>query len=369
MPEKRDYYDVLGVKKGASADEIKKSFRKLAMKYHPDRNPGDKESEARFKEVNEAYEVLKDSDKRRRYDQFGHAGVGGAAAGGGGNPFAGFNGQEVHFDFDSFGDMGDIFSQFFGGGQATARRRSRYGRDVETAVTVSFSEAIFGTEKTIVISTNITCDRCHGDGAEPGYEQKTCPTCGGSGQEVHIVNSLFGRVQQATTCRTCGGDGKVADKKCTKCGGKGVVREKQSIKLKIPAGVDEGSAIRLSGRGEAVKDGRPGDLYVLIHVQPDKKFTRDGDLVLSEEHVSMVDASLGCELEVETVDGPLVMKVPAGTQSGTDFRLSGHGAPQGRGRDRGPQIVTIRVDTPTGLTKKQRELLAEFQQAGRKRFI
>ena len=368
MSEKRDYYDVLGVKKGASADEIKKAFRKLAMKYHPDRNPGDKEAEAKFKEVNEAYEVLKDSDKRRRYDQFGHAGVGGSGATGG-NPFGGFNGQDIHFDFGgSFGDMGDIFSQFFGGGRTTTRRRSQ-GRDVETSVTLTFEEAIFGTEKVVVVNSDVTCDRCHGDGAEPGYQQKTCPTCHGSGQEVRTVNSLFGPIQQATTCRTCGGDGKVADKKCTKCAGRGVVRERQEIKLKIPAGVDEGSAIRLSGRGEAIKGGRPGDLYVMIHVRPHKKFTRDGDLILSEEHVSMIDAALGCELDVETVDGLLTMKVPAGTQSGTDFRLSGHGAPRQHGDSRGPHIVTIKVDTPTGLTRKQKELLEQFKGASRKRFI
>ena len=366
MSEKRDYYDILGVNKNASADEIKKAFRKLAMKYHPDRNPGDKTAETKFKEVNEAYEVLKDSDKRRRYDQFGHAGVGGS--GSTGNPFGGFNGQDIHFDFGgSFGDMGDIFGQFFGG-QANRRRRNR-GQDIETSVTLTFEEAIFGVEKKIVINADITCDRCHGDGAEPGYQQKTCPTCHGSGQEVHTVNSLFGPIQQATTCRTCGGDGKVADKKCVKCGGHGVVREHQEMNLKIPAGVDEGSAIRLSGRGEAVKDGQPGDLYVMIHVKPHKKFTRDGDLILSEEHVSMIDAALGCELEVETVDGLLTMKIPAGTQSGTDFKLSGHGAPKPRSGTRGAHIVTIKVDTPTGLTKKQRELLELFKGAGKRRFI
>lgn len=371
MPEKRDYYDVLGVSKGASADEIKKAFRKLALKYHPDRNPGDKTAEAKFKEINEAYEVLKDSDKRRRYDQFGHAGVGGNA--GGGNPFGGFsggqfNGQDIHFDFGDLGGMGDMFSSFFGGG-AQRQRRPSQGRDLETSITIDFDEAIFGTEKTVVYTANVTCDRCHGDGAEPGYAQKECPTCHGTGQEVHTVNSLFGPIQQATTCHTCGGDGKIADKKCTKCGGRGVIRERQEIKLKIPAGVDEGSAIRLTGRGEAIKDGRPGDLYVVIHVKPHKKFTRDGDLILSEEHVSMVDAALGCELDVDTVDGPLTMKVPAGTQSGTDFRLAGHGAPRPRGGGRGSHIVTIKVDTPTGLTRKQKDLLEQFQKSGKKKFL
>ncbi|MDO4271695.1 MAG: molecular chaperone DnaJ [Candidatus Saccharibacteria bacterium] len=365
MSEKRDYYDVLGVKKDASADEIKKAFRKAALKYHPDRNPGDKEAEGKFKEVNEAYEVLKDSAKRQRYDQFGHAGVGGDA---GGNPFGGFNGQDIHFDFGNFGDMGDIFSSFFGGGRSGSRR-PRQGRDIETSVNITFEDAIFGTEREITVATNVTCDRCHGDGAEPGYAQKTCPTCHGSGQETRVVNSILGPIQQATTCHTCGGDGKIADKKCEKCGGKGVIRERQEIKVKIPAGVDEGSAIRLSGRGEAVRDGTSGDLYVVIHVKPHKKFTRDGDLILSEEHISMVDAALGCELDVDTVDGPLTMKVPAGTQPGTDFRLSGQGAPRIRSDARGSHIVTIKVDTPTGLTRRQKELLEQFKTSGKKKLI
>lgn len=375
MAEKRDYYDVLGVKKDASADEIKKSFRKLAMKYHPDRNPGDKAAEAKFKEVNEAYEVLKDSDKRRRYDQFGHAGVGGSGSGGGFNGFGGAGGfgQNVHYDFGGdFGDLGDIFSQFFGGGAGgrSSRGRAAKGRDIETSINLTFKESIFGTEKNISLNTDVKCDHCDGSGAEPGYELKTCPTCHGSGQEVRTVNSIFGAMQQAMTCHTCGGRGKVTEKKCTVCGGKGTVRERQEIKLKIPAGVDEGSAIRLNGRGEATRDGVNGDLYVVIHVKPDKKFTRDGDLILSEETISMIDAALGCELDVETVDGELTMKIPAGTQSGTDFRLSGHGAPRSSNSDnRGPQIVTIRVSTPTGLTRKQRELLEQFKSAGKKRFI
>lgn len=373
MSEKRDYYDVLGVKKDASADEIKKSFRKLAMKYHPDRNPGDKAAEAKFKEINEAYEVLKDSDKRRRYDQFGHAGVGGN---GGGNPFGGaggFNDQNVHFDFGGgdFGDLGDVFSQFFGGftGRTAGRGQTR-GHDLETSVTITFKEAIFGTEKAISVNGDVKCSHCDGTGAEPGYQMKTCPTCHGSGQEVRTVNSIFGQMQQATTCHTCQGRGQVPEKKCTVCGGDGTVRERQTINLKIPAGVDEGSAIRLNGRGEAIRGGVSGDLYVMIHVKPDKKFTRDGDLILSEETISMVDAALGCEIEVDTVDGPLVMKVPAGTQPETDFRLSGHGAPRSSRSDiRGPQIVTIKVSTPTNLTRKQRELLEQFKTAGKKRFI
>lgn len=358
MAEKRDYYDVLGVNKTASDDEIKKAFRKLAIKYHPDKNPGDKAAEAKFKEVNEAYEVLKDEAKRRRYDQFGHAGVDGSA--GSGNPFAG--GQNVHFDFGGgdFGDLGDIFGQFFGGSRSQAGSKSR-GRDVETAITLKFDEAIFGAEKDVNLTNTVSCDNCHGSGAEVGSRLKTCPRCQGSGQEVRVVNSLFGPIQQASTCSQCGGRGKIPETPCHICGGKGVVRKKQSVKIKIPAGVDEGSTIRISGRGEAVADGSAGDLYVVVHVKPHKKFTREGDLILSEEDVSMVDAALGCDLEVDTIDGPLVMKIPAGTQSGTDFKLSGHGVPRNVRGSRGPHIVTIRVTTPTNLSHREKELLRELR--------
>ena len=365
MAEKRDYYEILGVQKSASDDEIKKAFRKLAVKHHPDKEGGD---EAKFKEINEAYEVLKDKQKRQRYDQFGHAGVGGAN--GGGNPFEGFSsagGQNIHFDFGggNFGDLGDIFSQFFGGGGRRNQERNR-GRDVETSINLTFEEAVFGTEKKISLNLDVTCDHCKGSGAEPGFGTKTCPTCQGSGQEVRVINSLFGPIQQAQTCHTCRGRGKTPEKNCIQCGGRGVEREKQNITVKIPAGVDEGSAIRLSGRGEAIADGTSGDLYVAIHVQPHKKFTREGDLILSEETIGMVDAALGCELEVETVDGPLIMKVPAGTQPGTDFKLSGHGVPHVRGGGRGAQIITIRVETPTNLSRKEKQLLEELR-GGKKR--
>ncbi|MDR3125698.1 MAG: molecular chaperone DnaJ [Candidatus Nomurabacteria bacterium] len=367
MAEKRDYYEALGVGKSASDDEIKKAFRKLAVKYHPDKEGGD---ESKFKEINEAYEVLKDKQKRQRYDQFGHAGVGGAAGGAsGGNPFGGFGSgaQNVHFDFGGgdFGDLGDILGGMFGFGSGRRSQAGNRGRDVETSITLSFEDAIFGVEQKIAISTDTKCDRCRGSGAEPNFGMKTCPTCHGSGQEVKVVNTLFGAIQQAATCHTCRGSGKVPERECTKCGGKGVVRQRQEIKVKIPAGVDEGSAIRLSGRGEAVQGGAAGDLYVLIHVKPHKKFTREGDLILSEESVSMIQAALGTELDVDTVDGAVTMKIPAGTQSGTDFKLSGHGVPHLKSNTRGPQIVTIKVETPTNLTRRQKELLQEFA-SGRK---
>ena len=369
MAEKRDYYEVLGVQKGASDDEIKKAFRKAAVKYHPDKEGGD---ETKFKEINEAYEVLKDKQKRQRYDQFGHAGVGGASGGYSGNPFEGFGGQpgqNIHFDFGGggFGDLGDIFSSFFGGGQRGGGAGQNRGRDIETAVNLTFEEAVFGTEKKITLNLDVICDRCKGSGAEPGFGSKTCPTCQGSGQEVKVVNSLFGPIQQAQTCHTCRGRGKVPEKDCTECDGRGVRRAKQDITVKIPAGVDEGSAIRLAGRGEAIAGGTTGDLYVAIHVASHKKFTREGDLILSEETISMIDAALGCELTIATVDGDLTMKIPAGTQPGTDFKLSGHGVPHLRGGGRGAQIITVRVETPTNLSRKQRELLEEFQSGAGKR--
>lgn len=359
---KRDYYEILGVKKDASPDEIKKAFRRLAVQYHPDKEGGDEE---KFKELNEAYDVLKDSQKRQRYDQFGHAGVGGSAGGAtGGNPFegfGGFGGQNVHFDFGDAGGLGDIFSQFFGGGGASNNRGPRRGRDVEVSFQLSFREAIFGVEHELELELEDTCAHCKGTTVEPGYDFKTCPTCQGSGQQSRVMNTLFGQMQQTVMCETCHGRGKIPEKVCTVCHGKGTQRQKQKINVKIPAGIDDGATIRLSGRGEATLDGEKGDVYLHIRVKADKKFTREGDLILSEEHVPMVEAALGTEIEVETVDGVVRMKVPAGTQSGTDFKLSGHGVPQlNNPTRRGSHIVSIIVDTPTKLSKKQRQILEDF---------
>lgn len=353
---KRDYYEVLGIGKDASADEIKKAFRRAAIQYHPDKEGGD---EAKFKEVNEAYEVLKDPSKRQRYDQFGHAGVGGSAASDG-NPFGGFGGgQSANFDFGDLG-LGDIFESFFGGGQQRGGQRQARGRDVESRVEVTFEDAIFGTEVTLKLNLDDTCEHCKGTTAEPGYDLKTCDTCKGAGQVVSVNRTIFGNIQQATICPTCHGAGKVPEKICSVCHGSGVQQRHQDVTLKIPAGIDDGATIRLREHGEAIANGPKGDLYVNIRVKPHKKFTREGDLILSEEHVSMVSAALGTEIDVETVDGPIRMKVPAGTQSGTDFKLSGHGVPHLRGTTRGAHIVTIVVDTPTKLTKKQKELLEQF---------
>ncbi len=354
---KRDYYEVLGISKSASADEIKKAYRKAAVQYHPDKEGGD---EAKFKEVSEAYEVLKDSQKRQRYDQFGHAGVGGSSGGGGGNPFEGFGGyggQNVQFDFGD-GGLGDIFGQFFGGGGR--QRAPQRGRDVEVSIQLTFEEAIFGVEEKIELDMDDECSHCHGTTVEPGHDMKTCPTCKGAGQVNRVMNTIFGQIQQNVPCETCGGRGKVPEKICTVCHGKGTERRKRTINLKVPAGIDDGATIRLTGNGEAIGNGEKGDLYVNIRVRAHKHFTREGDIILSEAHISMVDAALGTEVDIETVDGEVRMKVPAGTQSGTDFKLSNHGVPHMNSDKRGPHIVSIIVDTPTKLSKKQKELLETF---------
>ncbi len=354
---KRDYYEILGVSKSASADELKKAYRRLAVQHHPDRGG----NEAQFKEVSEAYEVLKDDAKRKRYDQFGHAGVGSSAASDG-NPFGGgFGGQGQEFNFD-FGDLGlgDIFGSFFGGGASSGQRQSR-GRDVETSVEISFEQAVFGTEVDLRLNLEDTCEHCKGTTVEPGHELKTCDNCKGSGQITNVMRTVFGNIQQAAPCPKCKGKGKIPEKLCTVCGGKGTQRKNQTIKLKIPAGIDDGATIRLREHGEAIASGPKGDLYVLIRVKPHKKFTREGDLILSSEHIDMVDATLGAEISIETVDGSVRMKVPAGTQSGTDFKLSGHGVPHLKGSSRGAHIVTILVDTPIKLSAQQKQLLENLK--------
>jgi molecular chaperone DnaJ len=366
---KRDYYEVLGVGKSASPDEIKKAFRRAAVAHHPDRG-GDEE---KFKEVNEAYEVLKDPSKRQRYDQFGHAGVGSSAASDG-NPFGGFSGagaQDFNFDFGDLG-LGDIFGSFFGGGFSGSGRtqRTSRGRDVETSVEISFEEAIFGTDVQMALNLDDVCVHCKGTTVEPGYNVEICPECKGSGQVSRVTRTIFGNIQQVVTCPKCGGRGKIPEKLCTVCRGSGTQRKRQTISLKVPAGIDDGATIRLRGHGEAIANGEKGDLYVSVRVKPHKKFTREGDLILSSEHISMVDAALGTEIEVETVDGPVQMRIPIGTQSGADFKLSGHGAPKLRGGTRGAHIVTILVDTPTKLTAQQKKILEDLRDsAGKKSFF
>jgi molecular chaperone DnaJ len=367
---KRDYYEVLGVGKNASADEIKKAFRRLAVLHHPDKEGGD---ETKFKELNEAYEVLKDSEKRQRYDQFGHAGVGGASGGPGAGGFNGYNwanppGGGINFDFGDMG-LGDIFSSFFGGGGGRQRSKARHGRDVEIAIELSFEEAVFGVTKKMKLNLETSCEHCKGNGAEPGYELKTCPTCKGSGQVVTAMRTIFGNIQQASVCPECKGQGKVPEKQCSVCSGHGIKRKDQDLELKIPAGIDDGATIRLREHGEAVQGGPRGDLYVHVRVKPHKKFTREGDLILSHETISMVDAVLGSEIKVDTVDGPVYMKVPAGTQTGSDFKLSGHGVPRIKSDNRGAHIVTLDVEIPTKLSKRQKELLEEFKDSAKHGFF
>ena len=353
---KRDYYDVLGIAKGASADEIKKAYRKAAVAHHPDKEGGD---ETKFKEVSEAYEVLKDSQKRQRYDQFGHAGVGGSSGGAGGsNPYEGYGGQNVQFDFGE--GLGDIFGQFFGGG-GSRRQAPQRGRDVEVGIQLTFEEAVFGVEEKIELDMDDECSHCHGTTVEPGHDMKTCPTCKGAGQVNRVMNTIFGQIQQNVVCETCAGRGKVPEKVCTVCRGKGTERRKRTVTLKVPAGIDDGATIRLTGNGEAIGNGEKGDLYVNIRVKAHKHFMREGDIILSDAHIGMVDAALGTEIDVETVDGQIRMKIPAGTQSGTDFKLSNHGVPHvNNDSKRGPHIVSIIVDTPTKLSKKQKQLLEDF---------
>lgn len=362
---KRDYYEILGVAKSASADELKKAYRRLAVQHHPDRGG----NEAYFKEVNEAYEVLKDDAKRKRYDQFGHAGVGSSAAGG--DPFAGFGGgeagQEFHFDFGDLG-LGDILGSFFGGDAGPARgRRQNRGNDVQTDIEITFEQAVFGTEVELNLNMEDSCSHCNGTTVEPGFELKECNECDGSGQIKRVTRTIFGNIQQATICPKCGGRGRIPEKVCSVCHGKGTQRKNQAVKMKIPAGIDDGTTIRLPEHGEATANGPKGDLYVNIRVKPHKKFTREGDLILSSQHVNMVDAALGTEVEVETVDGPVNMKIPAGTQSGTDFKLSGHGVHHMKGSSRGPHIVTILVDTPVKLSKEQVEALEKLKKSDAKK--
>lgn len=368
MATTRDYYEILGVSKTATADEIKRAYRKAAMEHHPDKHGGD---DAKFKELGEAYEVLKDPQKRAGYDQYGHAGAQGNPFGGGG---AGA-GQQYGggFDFNGAGfDFSDILNQFMGGaGGGGGRRGPARGRDLEVSVTVEFSEAVFGTEKEITLSLDDTCEHCSGKGAEPGSSLKTCDTCKGRGQVTRVQNTILGAIQQAAVCPTCEGRGQVPEKPCTVCHGAGVLRRSKTLNIKIPAGVDDGATMRLDGRGAAPKGGgQKGDLYVQIRVRGDRRFAREGRDIHSEAKITMVEAALGTEIEVETVDGKLKLKIPAGTQSGKVFKLSGRGVPVLGRSSRGDHLVTVGVDIPTKLSGKQRELLEQFaKESGKKGFF
>ena len=361
---KRDYYEVLGVQKGASADELKKAYRKMAVKFHPDKNPGDKEAEERFKELGEAYEALSDPQKRAAYDQYGHAafdgrsrGFGGAGRGGGGfhDPFDIF--REVFGGGGGGGGGGSIFEDLFGGGGRRDPSGPQRGSDLRYDLELSFEEGAMGCDKEIPVTKLDACNLCNGSGASPGTNMRTCSTCGGRGQVV----SSRGIFSIAQTCSACEGVGKTVEKPCTKCRGAGRVEKTKKIKLKIPAGVDTGARLRSSGNGEGgLRGGAPGDLYVVLHVREHEIFEREEDDLLCEVPVSFVQATLGSELTVPTLQGQAKIKIPAGTQSGTVFRLKGKGIKNVQGYGTGDLHVRVSVEVPTRLNSEQIEKLKEF---------
>lgn len=353
---KRDYYEILGVSKTASEDEIKKAFRKMARKYHPDVNRDNpKEAEEKFKEINEAYEVLSNPDRRAQYDQFGHAAFEGGA-GAGQQGFGGFGGAG--------GGFSDIFDMFFGqsgfgfGGRQAGPEK---GADLRYDMEITFDQAAFGVETDIQIPRTEECHECHGTGAAPGTHPETCPHCKGTGQVQVVQNTPFGRMVNVKTCDHCNGEGRIVRTPCRECHGRGKVRANRKIKIKIPAGVDNGSRLRVAHEGEAgQRGGPPGDLYVYIFVKPHKLFTREGSDLVCEVPISFVQAALGDEIDVPTLEGKVKLRIPEGTQSGTIFRLKEKGIPHLRGHGRGDQHVRVKVLTPQKLTDKQKNLLQEF---------
>ena len=348
---KRDYYEVLGVEKGASADELKKAFRRMAKQYHPDLNKENKDAEAKFKEVNEAYEVLSDPEKRSRYDQFGHAGVDPSAAGGGYG--GGFGGFDINVE--------DIFGSIFGGGfGGRSRNRAEKGRTIQQEITVSFEEAAFGVEKTIHVMRMENCNECSGSGAKKGTQPETCPTCHGTGQ----VRMSMGFMSTARTCDTCRGTGKIIKEPCSACHGYGQVRHNRKITVKIPAGIADGQAISIRGEGDHGRRGGPaGDVILQITVKEHSIFTRRGDDIICHMPITFAEAALGSEMEVPTLDGKVRYQVPEGTQNGSVFRLREKGIPHLNGRGRGDQLVYVQVEVPKNLTAQQKELLRKFADA------
>ena len=355
MADKRDYYEVLGVQKSASADEIKRAYRTLAKKYHPDMNPGDKEAEVKFKEANEAYEVLSDADKRAKYDQYGHAAFDPTAGGGG----AGFGG------FDGF-DFGDIFSSFFGGGGGGSRRSRQNmpvdGDDVGARIILTFDEAVFGCKKEISFARVEECPDCKATGAEPGSKVETCQACGGRGQVTVQQQTMLGYMQTQRTCQSCRGTGKIIKSPCKNCNGKAYVRLNKRIEVKVPAGIDDGQRIVLRGQGSAGRNGgSPGDLIIEVRVKSHDIFTRSGNNIYCEIPISFADAALGAELDIPVL-GDKVEKytIPEGTETGTVFTLKGKGIPDMNSKRKGDLLVTVTVKTPKNLSSEQKRLLREF---------
>ncbi len=363
----KDLHEILGVKKGATDAEIKTAYRKLALKWHPDKHKGDNEAETKFKEINVAYEILSDKKKRQQYEAFGAAGPGGAGGfPGGGRGFEGF-------DFSGFSNgasgFADIFETFFGGGNVRSRSKKRgpmRGNDIEAAIKITFEEAVFGCQKDLEITKPDVCDHCNGKGAEPGTSIVTCKTCGGAGETREARNTILGQMTTSRTCDECSGEGRVPEKKCTKCHGTTRARVKERVKVKIPAGVDNGSTIRLSDKGEGgVKGGPSGDLYIDLIVTPSKKFIRSGSDIHSEIEIHLVQAVIGGEIEVDTIDGISKIKIPAGTEDGKVFKISGAGVPKVSGSGRGDHLAKIRIAIPKKLSKKEKELYRQLaQEAG-----
>ena len=358
MAEKRDYYEVLGVGKNATKDELKKAYRKLAIKYHPDKNPGDKEAEEKFKEAAEAYDVLSDDDKRRRYDQYGHAGVGGAAGGG----FSDVN--------DIFSHFGDIFGDFFGGGASFSgfgggrRQAVRKGSNLRVKVKLSLEEVVKGTERKIKINKKVACTACGGTGAASSKDIQDCPDCKGTGYVVRMVNGIFGRMQQQMTCSRCNGEGKIITHKCPTCNGEGVVDSEETVTLKIPAGVADGMQLNMAGKGNAARHGGVnGDLLVWITEEEHPDFERDGNDLIYDLHISFPDAVLGSTAEIPTVEGPVKIKVEEGTQPGKILRLRGKGVPDVNGYGRGDLLVQVHVFVPKSVSKDDKKLLEKMQES------
>jgi molecular chaperone DnaJ len=358
---KRDYYEVLGVSKGSSADEIKKAYRKVAMQFHPDRNPGDKAAEEKFKEAAEAYEILSDADKRNQYDRYGHAGVAGNGRGGYGG---GMNMEDIFSQFgDVFGE--DLFGSFFGGGNARGRSQQRSrgirGSNLRVKLRLTYEEIARGVNKNIKVKKHVPCQTCSGSGAKDKGSVQTCPTCGGSGQVRRVQNTFLGQMQTVTTCPTCAGEGTTITSKCTNCKGEGRVYSEETVSIDIPAGVQEGMQLNISGRGNAGERGGPaGDLIVLIEEEPHKDLHREGLNVAYELWLSFTDAVFGTQLEVPTIDGRAKIKIPAGTQSGKVFRLKGKGFPAVNSYQKGDQLIQVNVWTPQHLSAEEKTALEKL---------
>ncbi len=354
MADKRDYYEVLGVQKGAGDDEIKKAYRKLAKKYHPDLNKDNPEAEEKFKEAAEAYDVLSDSEKRSRYDQFGHAGV---------EPNAGYGGGSYGGGFGF--DVGDIFESFFGGGFGGGSRTRRNGPvrggDIQQAVELTFEEAAFGCKRTVKIIRSESCEECGGNGAKKGTSPVTCSKCKGTGQMRSVQSTPFGQFSTQTTCNACGGRGTTISDPCPKCNGSGQNRKARELEVNIPAGIDHGQTVAVRGQGEAgLRGGPAGDLLITVYVKQSSVFTRDGNNIHLDVPITFIQATLGCEIEIPTIHGKVTQRIPEGTQHGTKFRLKDKGIPSSRNGARGDQYVRIIVEVPKNLSARQREILEEF---------